>query len=99
MMFAATGHLENAVAILTMLLKKVPDSPGVPTALLKLARAYRQKGMAMKGKRCLNLICNKYPESTEARLAHQSLQSGYKPRAPVKSKVKGRELGGDQAYI
>ena len=99
MMFAAMGHLENAVTILTMLLKKVPDSPGVPTALLKLARAYRQKGMAMKGKRCLNLICNKYPESTEAQLAHQSLQSSYKPGAPVKSKVKGRELGGDQAYI
>jgi tetratricopeptide (TPR) repeat protein len=76
MMFAATGHLENAVKILTMLLKKVPDSPGVPTALLKLARAYGQKGMAIKGNRCLQLICNKYPESTEARLARESLQGG-----------------------
>ena len=74
-MFAATGHLENAVKILTMLLKKVPDSPGVPTALLKLAAAYSQKGMAIKGNRCLQLICNKYPESTEARLARESLQS------------------------
>lgn len=75
MMFAATGHLENAVQILTMLLKKVPDSPGVPTALLKLAGAYRQNGMALKGKRCMQLICNKYPESTEAQLARKSLQS------------------------
>lgn len=75
MMFAATDHLENAVKILTMLLKKVPDFPGVPTALLKLARAYNQKGMAMKGNRCLNLICNKYPESTEAQLAQKTLQS------------------------
>ncbi len=74
MMFAATGHLEKAVKILTMLLKKVPDSPGVPTALLKLAGAYSQKGMAMKGNRCLQLICNKYPESTEAQLAHRTLQ-------------------------
>ncbi len=74
-MFAATGHLENAVKILTILLKKVPDSPGVPTALLKLARAYSQKGMAIKGNRCLQLICNKYPESTEARVARESLQS------------------------
>ena len=75
-MFAATGHLENAVKIITMLLKKVPDSPGMPTALLKLARAYRQKGMAIKGRRCLELLCNKYPESTEAQLARKSLQGG-----------------------
>jgi membrane associated rhomboid family serine protease len=75
MMFAATGHVENAVKIITMLLKKVPDSPGVPTALLKLAKAYSQKGMALKGNRCLQLICNKYPESTEAQLARKSLQS------------------------
>ena len=74
-MFAATGHLENAVKILTMLLKKVPDSPGVPTALLKLAGAYSQKGLAIKGNRCLKLICSKYPESTEAQLARKSLQS------------------------
>jgi len=73
-MFAATGHLENAVKILTMLLKKVPDSPGVPTALLKLAGAYGQKGMALKGNRCLQLICNKYPQSTEAQLARKTLQ-------------------------
>jgi membrane associated rhomboid family serine protease len=75
MMFAATGHLENAVKILTMLLKKVPDSPGVPTALLKLAGAYSQKGLALKGNRCLQLICNKYPESTEAQMARKTLQS------------------------
>jgi membrane associated rhomboid family serine protease len=75
MMFAATDHLENAVSILTMLLKKVPDFPGVPTALLKLAGAYSQKGMAMKGNRCLKLICSKYPESTEAQLAHKTLHS------------------------
>ena len=82
MMFAATGHLENAVKILTMLLKKVPNSPGVPTALLKLAKAYDQKGMGLKGQRCLQLICNRYPESTEAQLAQQSLQSNRQPRNP-----------------
>jgi len=75
MMFAATGHLEKSVKILTMVLKKVPDSPGLPTALLKLAGAYNQKGMAMNGNRCLKLICNKYPESTEAQLARKSLLS------------------------
>ena len=74
-MFAATGHLENAVKIITMLLKKVPDSPGVSTALLKLARAYDQKGMAAKGQKCMQLICSKYPESIEARVARKSLQN------------------------
>jgi TolA-binding protein len=72
-MFAATGHLEKSVKILTMVLKKVPESPGLPTALLKLAGAYNQKGMAANGNRCLKVICNKYPESTEAQLAHKAL--------------------------
>ena len=72
-MFAASGHVENAVKILTLLLKKVPQFPGIPGALLKLARAYRQNGMAAKGHKCLELICHKYPESTEARVARESL--------------------------
>lgn len=74
-MFAATGHLEKSVKILTMVLKKVPDSPGLPKALLKLAGAYNRKGMAMNGNRCLKLICHKYPESAEAQLARKSLPS------------------------
>jgi TolA-binding protein len=74
-MFSATGHLENAVKILTLLVKKVPESPGIPTALLKLARAYRQNGMALKGNRCLQLLCHKYPESSEAQVARKSLRS------------------------
>jgi TolA-binding protein len=75
MVFTAIGYLENAVKILTLLLKKVPDLPEIPTALLKLAGAYSQNGMAMKGKRCMQLICHKYPESTEAQVARKSLQS------------------------
>ncbi len=74
-MFSATGHMENAVSIITFLVKKVPDSPGIPTALLKLARAYRQNGMALKGKKCLELLYRKYPQSSEAQVARKSLQS------------------------
>jgi len=73
--FAASGHLESAVKILTLLLKKVPQSQGIPGALLKLANAYRQNGMAAKGQKCLLLICQKYPESTEAQVARESLQN------------------------
>jgi membrane associated rhomboid family serine protease len=73
--FSATGHLENALKILTLLVKKVPQSPGIPSAILKLARAYRQKGMEIKGEKCLQLICHKYPETTEAQVARKSLRS------------------------
>ena len=73
--FAATGHLESAVKILALLIKKVPESPGIPTVLLKLARAYRQNGMAGEGTKCLQLICHKYPETTEAQVARKSLQN------------------------
>jgi len=74
-MFSATGHLDNAVNILTLLIKKVPESPGIPTALLRLARAYRQDGMALKGNKCMQLICHKYPQSSEAQVARKSLQN------------------------
>jgi membrane associated rhomboid family serine protease len=72
--FSATGHLEHSVNILTLLLKKMPELPGLPSAFLKLAAAYRKNGMAAKWQRCLRLILSKYPESVEAQLARQSLQ-------------------------
>jgi tetratricopeptide (TPR) repeat protein len=71
--FAAIGRVEIAVKILTLLLKKVPQSPGIPGAMLKLANAYRQNGMAAKGQKCLRLICHKYPDSSEARVARESI--------------------------
>jgi membrane associated rhomboid family serine protease len=73
--FSATGHLDNAVQILAMLVKKVPQFPGIPTALLKLAQAYRQNGMELKEEKCLQLICHKYPESSEAQVAKKSFDS------------------------
>ena len=74
-MFSTTGNLENAVKILALLVKKMPEAPGIPPALLKLARAYRQKGMAKKGDRCMQLLCHKYPQSSEAQVARKSLGS------------------------
>ena len=72
--FSATGHLEHAVKILTQLIKKMPDLPGLPSALLKLAGAYRKNGMALKRRRCLQIILAKYPESVEAQVARKALQ-------------------------
>ena len=74
-MYSAMGHMENAVKILTFLIKKLPDSPGIPTALLKLAGAYQHNGKAQMGNKCLELLCRKYPESNEAQVAKRSLQS------------------------
>jgi hypothetical protein len=71
--FSATGHLEHAVNILTLLLKKMPELPGLPAAILKLAAAYRENGMATKWQRCLQLILARYPESIEAQVARKSL--------------------------
>jgi membrane associated rhomboid family serine protease len=72
-MFAAIGRVEDAVKILTLLLKRVPESPGIPGAMLKLAHAYRQNGMSAKGQKCLEFICHKYPDSSEARVAREFL--------------------------
>ena len=74
-MFSTTGNLENAVKIIALLVKKMPEAPGIPPALLKLARAYRQKGMAKKGDQCMQLLCHKYPQSNEAQVARKSLGS------------------------
>ena len=74
-MFVAMGQLESAVKILAKLVKKVPEAPGIPTALLKLARAYRQNGMSAKWARCLQLICHIYPETAEAQVAKKSLHN------------------------
>jgi membrane associated rhomboid family serine protease len=73
--FVAMGQLESAVKILAKLVKKVPEAPGIPTALLKLARAYRQNGMSAKWARCLQLICHIYPETAEAQVAKKSLHN------------------------
>jgi membrane associated rhomboid family serine protease len=74
-MFFATGNLENAVKIIAHLVKKMPESPGIPPALLKLARAYRKTGMSVKGDKCMQLLCHKYPESSEAQVARKLLRS------------------------
>jgi tetratricopeptide (TPR) repeat protein len=74
-MFLTTGQLENTVKILTLLVKKVPDSPGIPTALLKLGRAYRQNGLALKSIKCMQLLCHKYPASSEAQVARKALRN------------------------
>ena len=67
------GAPEKAECILKMFLKQKPDFPGIPTALLKLAGGYRQKGIKKKYQSCLQLLGRNYPNSSEAQIARQSL--------------------------
>jgi len=66
--FIGEGHITEAARIISTLLKKMPDLPGMPTALLLLANAYKQKGMTAQWKQCRKIILVKYPDSPEARL-------------------------------
>ena len=67
------GAPEKAERILAMFLKQKPDFPGIPTALLKLATGYRQKGINAKYQKCLKVLGSRYPDSTEGQIAVRSL--------------------------
>jgi membrane associated rhomboid family serine protease len=71
---ASLGYPERAEAILAMLLKKKADLPGIPTALLKLAKAYQQKKIEAKNHKCLKILYTKYPDSPEAQIAGKLLK-------------------------
>ena len=67
------GYPEKAERILAIIIKRKPDFPGIPNALLKLATGYRQKGGASKHRKYLQIITRKYPESTECQIARRQL--------------------------
>jgi membrane associated rhomboid family serine protease len=71
---AAHGHPEDAERIMAVLLRSDPKSAGIPTGILNLARAYLHTGRSDKGRKCLQVICQKYPESSESHIARKLLQ-------------------------
>ena len=72
--FSARGYLEESEKIMVMLLKNHPVSQQVPNGILNLGRAFLRKGMAAKGKKCLKIICQRYPESAEYQTAQRLLK-------------------------
>lgn len=74
MSLAANGDLDEAAQVATHLLKAHPTFPGVPGCLLALAKAFGRHGQAGKGATCLKIICSKYPESPEFRVASELLR-------------------------
>jgi len=71
---AAQGHPEDGERIMAVLLRSHPRSAGIPTGILNLARAYLHVGESDKGRKCLQVICRKYPESSECHIARKLLQ-------------------------
>jgi tetratricopeptide (TPR) repeat protein len=72
--FSAQGHLQEAEKIVAALMRSRPHWQKIPTAILNLARGYRKKNMSEKSRKCLRIICQKYPESTESRIARRLLE-------------------------
>jgi membrane associated rhomboid family serine protease len=66
---AATGHTDKAGQLIAALIKKKADLPGISTALLRLAKAYKNKGKRQDYQKCLRLIFKLYPDSPEAQIA------------------------------
>ena len=73
-LFISDGRLKEAEEIVARALHCFPQFQKLPTAILKLARAYLRREMTEKGKRCLMLICRRYPESVESRIARGMLK-------------------------
>ena len=70
---SSLGAPEKAERILALLFRQRPDFPGIPTALLKIAGGYRQKGIQAKYRSCLQLLGHRYPDSTEGQIARRHL--------------------------
>ena len=70
------GELEESAAILSYLLKNHATLPQLPGSLLNLARAYHKQGIGNNARKCLQVLCKRYPDSTEHRIA-TSLLSQY----------------------
>jgi membrane associated rhomboid family serine protease len=73
--FSSHGHMEDSEKIMALLLKSRPEFQKLPTGILKLAQAYLGKGMRDKGRKCLMIIRQRYPESSEARIARRLLKN------------------------
>lgn len=69
---AAAGRTDQAQRILTGLMRQNRMLPGIPTALLRLAEAYRAGGKTGAWRRCLTVIVTRYPDTPEARQAETS---------------------------
>jgi tol-pal system protein YbgF len=64
----------NAIAEFERLVRDFPQSPQVPSALLKTGYAYYEIKDSVQGRRALRTLVEKYPTSKEAKLAEERLR-------------------------
>jgi tol-pal system protein YbgF len=64
----------NAIAEFERLVRDFPQSPQVPSALLKTGYAYYEVKDSVQGRRALRTLVDKYPTSKEAKLAEERLR-------------------------
>ncbi len=64
----------NAIAEFERLVKDFPQSPQVPSAMLKTGYAYYEMKDSPNGRRALRMLIEKYPSSKEAKLAEERLK-------------------------
>jgi membrane associated rhomboid family serine protease len=73
-MLLKNGELEESAAIVSYLLKNHALLPQLPASLLNLAKAYHKQGSAGNARKCLQVLCKRYPDCTEYRIADSLLR-------------------------
>ena len=73
---ATSGKVEAAEKIVLAILKKRPDTPGLPSSLIKLSQAFQGCGQMDRWERYRRLVRKRYPDSVEAALILRSDASG-----------------------
>jgi tol-pal system protein YbgF len=72
-MYSAKDY-QNAIAEFERLVRDYPQSPQVPSALLKTGYAYYEIKDGIQGRRALRTLIERYPLSREAKLAEERLR-------------------------
>ncbi len=74
--YYSTHDFPRAVAEFQQLLRLYPQSPKIPSGLLKMGYAYYEMGRPEQGEQELQRLIQKFPFSAEAKLAEQRIKKG-----------------------
>lgn len=68
LIFTGLGQLEASGRIVSLMVKKNKNYPGLTTAILKLGSAYQARGNHSNWEKCRKVLLNRFPDSPEARI-------------------------------